>query len=94
MKVRVAGCMGPVRGTALSITAAKWAVSRMGRARTIALAICRDLLSSAYSKIKLANDRSSTVFTISAAVRPLLRSIRMSTGPAAMNEKPRSGVVS
>src|SRR5258706_12691347 len=46
MNVRVAGCRRPVRGTARSTTPARCSVLRMGRARTIALAIFRALPSS------------------------------------------------
>ena len=46
MKVLVAGCRRPVLGTARSTTSARCSVLRMGRARTIALATFRALLSS------------------------------------------------
>jgi len=46
INVCVAGCSLVVRGTASSITRAKRPVVEIGRARTIALAIFRDLLSS------------------------------------------------
>ena len=46
MKVLVAGCRRPVLGTARNTTSARWSVLRMGRARTIALATFRALLSS------------------------------------------------
>src|ERR1019366_1704524 len=46
MNVLVAGCKRPVLGTARSTTSARCSVLRKGRARTIALAIFRALLSS------------------------------------------------
>ena len=46
MKVRVDGSMDSVRGTAARMTLARRPVVWMGRARQMALAICRDLLSS------------------------------------------------
>ena len=50
MKVLVAGCRCPVLGTARDTTSARCSVLRMGRARTIALATFRALLSSPSSR--------------------------------------------
>src|ERR1022692_1870143 len=55
MNVFVAGCKRPVLGTARSTTSARCSVLRKGRARTIALAIFRALLSSPSWKIRSAS---------------------------------------
>ena len=92
--VFVAGCSLclPPMLRAPATTVARCSVDRIGRARTIALAILRESCS---SPIVIEHDRPAHVLASHSQCRPrclaVLRSIRMSSGPAARNEKPRSG---
>ena len=66
----------------------------MGRARTMALAILRESLSSAFRKRRSANSFSGHSFTISAAVSGSSGFMRISSGAAQRKENPRSGLSS